>query len=453
MTGVYVGVIHGDQIDGTFTWKRLTGAPTTGSWHARIIGASSEDALKREQQASLAKLPGPLAAVPTTAELAARLPPVMHFCAANCMTLERRDDHYIRTTPLYGDGPGTESLWTVDHFTPELMVIARYERSNNPGQPEWRPVYRGRLSADGNRLVDITEDGFPMPTTRLTWGAALAETPGNNAERDQRKAASGGAQPEPKYGSRLADALVQGMHDAAANAPPPEVRLPPGASPSFASLRADIRALLQAESPLLPTKDKLPCDSPQVVSAEEALEIGRFAYRAAEYARGECWLKRSADAGSVRAHVVLGAVALTGLGMPKDAAAAVKHFDTGMREPLDPWAVYFMEDCYQYGWGTPVNLQRAAILNSWLMTRPGGQAVTLAIGADDAETQRQRQRMLLFLNPPTRSRQVCRTATAAQPASCHDEYDVDQQAVDEQLERIKNSTLRSCRPGEIAPGC
>jgi uncharacterized protein len=119
------------------------------------------------------------------------LPPVIHFCAANCMTLVLQYGRYVVVTRFNPD-PRFSSIWDVERFTRDLVILHRHDL---PGG--WHPTYRGRISSEGNRLVNITVDGSPDANIRMTWGSALSATPGSNEERDRlaHAAAAGGAAP------------------------------------------------------------------------------------------------------------------------------------------------------------------------------------------------------------------------------------------------------------------
>jgi hypothetical protein len=171
---------------------------------------------------------------------------------------------------------------------------------------------------------------------------------------------------------------------------------------------ADVRAVLQPEAALLNARAKLPCtDAATATDAREALEIGKFAWRAAEYPRGYCWIKRSADFGNVRAKVLLGMAAGMGWGVPQDRNAAFKFFHAQAESTDDVWTAYFTRECYLAGRGTPVDRSTAAYMDTWLMFRPDGQALFLSIGDDDANIHRAYERSMLFLNPPITEQRVC----------------------------------------------
>jgi hypothetical protein len=146
LTALYKGTRHGDHVSGEFTstwpgnWENRV-----GPWYAMLIPQNT--------------------------------PPVMHFCAANCFTLKWDKSHYVST----GDNdPNSKTTWTVESFTPQLVVLRRLDSSGFTG------FYSGQISPDGTTLVNKMSNGKPS-NYRLTWGAALNATPGNNAERDREK--------------------------------------------------------------------------------------------------------------------------------------------------------------------------------------------------------------------------------------------------------------------------
>ena len=129
-------------------------------------------------------------------------PKVMHFCAANCMTLTWDGEKYVRTTPWYPwESNDSSSIWTLQLFTRESVIIHRVESKN--GAVAMDATFRGQISPEGNSLINILWNGNPAPSVRLTWGTALDATPGDNSERDRRKEmqseAGGAAEPAMHY--------------------------------------------------------------------------------------------------------------------------------------------------------------------------------------------------------------------------------------------------------------
>jgi hypothetical protein len=106
----------------------------------------------------------------------------MHFCAANCFTLMLDDGRYIATNKYSWNPPDYRSVWTIENFTRELVILHRRE-SPKP----FDVVYKGQISKEGDRLINIVSNDKPSPNLKLTWGAALNSTPGSNEERDRAK--------------------------------------------------------------------------------------------------------------------------------------------------------------------------------------------------------------------------------------------------------------------------
>ncbi|MGB0048829.1 MAG: hypothetical protein WBP70_15380 [Terriglobales bacterium] len=213
---------------------------------------------------------------------------------------------------------------------------------------------------------------------------------------------------------------------------PHHIEIPPEASEAFANFPDDVRAILQPESALTPDEAKMPCDRSSKMSAEDALEIGKFAYRAADFKRGYCWIDHSADMGNVHALVLLGVSCMMGWGWAKDPKVAYNFFLLS-NSKNDRWGDYFLQQAYEKGIGTPVNKDLANRLNARLLISPDGQDIFMAIGADDIEKVRQYQRDMVLLHPPMTERKYCR---AGHSDECSTEMVVDQQAVDNRLSQI-----------------
>ena len=145
----------------------------TGNWQATV---SSPTAFATAQNPSI--------------ESGLSIPPAMHFCAVNCMTLQWSNGRYVVTTA----GPGNSGTWTLEKFTRGSVVLHRHDPSG------FDVFFTGEISKDGNELVNMRGDGNPVDrNTRLTWGTALTAIPGSNEERDRAKlvATAKPAQPRP----------------------------------------------------------------------------------------------------------------------------------------------------------------------------------------------------------------------------------------------------------------
>ena len=176
------------------------------------------------------------------------------------------------------------------------------------------------------------------------------------------------------------------------------ILVPAGAADIFASYPDDVRAILLPEHALSLKDAMLPCDvekewkqdgsGSDIKDGVLSLEIGRYALRRGEFARGACWINHSAyeDHENPRAMVILGILHLMGWYVPKDPQHAFRFFD-GEFQTHDAWALYFVEQCYINGTGVAKNIPRAGQIDSYLMTHDDGQAVFRMIGADDENVQ------------------------------------------------------------------
>jgi hypothetical protein len=109
-------------------------------------------------------------------------PPVMHFCAQHCLTLQWEHDHYV--SPNGG-------RWDVLSFAPHAVIINRQDTNG------FKSFYQGEISSEGDTLINVfSGNGLYSPGTpskpsnggiRFTWGDALNSIPGGD----------GGANPTP----------------------------------------------------------------------------------------------------------------------------------------------------------------------------------------------------------------------------------------------------------------
>jgi hypothetical protein len=105
-------------------------------------------------------------------------PAVLHWCSQHCTTLTWNDGHY----------GGPTSIWTVEKWTPELVVINRTDYRPYPG----RAILTGKLSPQGNSIengiIRWTYHpccGLSSGTFQAAWGAAIQTVPGSDQERAQ----------------------------------------------------------------------------------------------------------------------------------------------------------------------------------------------------------------------------------------------------------------------------
>jgi len=170
----------------------MNGAPVSGALFAwgnalnSVPGSNAERDQRNRQIPQTPSSPAPAstaapsqttAQAPPSSSTVAALPPVMHFCAFNCMTLTLKNGQYITTAP---DGATVTVNWTVESFSADSVIIHRKDSTG------FTAVFRGRISNDGSWLSNVTMNGAPAPGALFTWGNALNSIPGSNAERDKR---------------------------------------------------------------------------------------------------------------------------------------------------------------------------------------------------------------------------------------------------------------------------
>jgi hypothetical protein len=157
-----------------------------------------------------------------------------------------------------------------------------------------------------------------------------------------------------------------------------------------------------------------------VVDSNTALEIARFAYRAREFDRGNCWNFSAEEVGSIRANVIRGVGLQMGWNGKKGDAKVFQLYS-----PLLP-------------------KRSGAILDSWIMTHAEGMNVVRTLGTDDSDKMRGKARWDAFLNPPMKSGTHCTQAYVSAagggnvPGRCDSQTTVDNDALQRRLRQIDN---------------
>lgn len=149
LSAEYTGTRHGDRVGGEYTsswpghWEKQS-----GNWYATVQKPQSP-------------------------------PAVIRVCDPNgtCGTWTWNNGHY---DGVWGQAKVTATL-TVESFTPESVVIRRTDTGARAG---FGYVYKGKISAAGNSILDGTWVGEPGTIQAgasghftATWGAALADNP------------------------------------------------------------------------------------------------------------------------------------------------------------------------------------------------------------------------------------------------------------------------------------
>jgi hypothetical protein len=105
-------------------------------------------------------------------------PSVMHWCSQHCTTLTWNNGHY----------GGPDSMWIVEKWTRESVVIRRTDYRPYPGVA----VLTGSVSAQSNSIENGTIQwtyhpccGLSTGTFQAAWGTAIHTVPGSDQERAQ----------------------------------------------------------------------------------------------------------------------------------------------------------------------------------------------------------------------------------------------------------------------------
>jgi hypothetical protein len=340
-------------------------------------------------------------------------PKQMHLCAnGQCENVTWTGDHYEGI--IVGHTELGTRYWVTAWNENEVKLSSKSAKPVGGVYPI-EGFFTGKISKQGGSIVGGNIDwriGYDksgsMPFT-LTW----ASQPSNKAEG-------------------VSAVTLQPIRRSTTH---PDILLPPGATEEFAAYPNDARAILQPAAAITRDEAKLPCSTTAHISDVDALEIGKYALRAAQFDRGHCWAKRSADAGNLHAKVILGVCALMGWGTPKDPKAAFDYFAPFFKNPTDAWGVYFARECYVKGIGTPQDLKLGAQAGAWLILHDNGQAVYLSIGADDAAHIREYRRGLVLMNPPMKNTQVCDYNAPKTEQPCHTVTEVDKERLGTQLQQ------------------
>jgi hypothetical protein len=373
-------------------------------------------------------------------------PKTMRLCVGpGCSNLTWVGDHYEARE----DGKAAlQARFWVNQWTPDHVELQGTTAFAADGVFPAEGIFTGKISSAGTSIVDGRDDwriGYSksgtMPFT-LTW----AKPPSTESNSGAAPGSSKGRQPKADDSPDMDVAVVMPEHRSKNN---PNILLPAGSAEVYATFPDDVRAFLRADDPVTVKQAKLPCDDvlesspngsgadPSITDGAVALEIGRFAIRMGDYARGHCWVSASAELGNKRAKVLYGVIYMMGWGVPKDPKKAF-DFINGEFRTRDFWASHFLEKCFNEGIGTPVNKQKAAgILGSEFMIEDAENYERL-IGYDDLGMRKSDEIADAGSHPP-RTLDYCNPSTYDQrgnyqPGECF--YHVDENALRERLQEI-----------------
>jgi hypothetical protein len=353
MEALYIGIRKGSEIHGVAVWK-WSGNPPTGviGWHATLPQTAPQPEVAKSSEYDR---PAP---VPP--------PQTMHLCSDVCETLTLAGDHY---NAVRDDDPKITDHYTIASWKREVE-LDRTPKSDDGSRVYFK--FLGDIADSGDHLTTAVAFGALGITRqfRATWGAARSAPDLPPPHRSKTH---------------------------------PNLLLPSGASEIYASYDDHLRAELMSIHMLgqIDTYDAArPCrETPAITSPDVSQEIARFAYRAGQIERGNCWAERAVQLGSAEGEMLVALGWIEGWHGKKDVARGCKAMEAiGTRSN---WAMIALRDCYHDSTdpGFPPDPAKEQKLNEWL-----NQRATLElseIGSDDMVVMKQRERQALIDYPPT----------------------------------------------------
>ncbi len=310
-------------------------------------------------------------------------PQKMHVCAGpTCQDLTWAGDHYdaVQSGQTQLSARYWVRRWSVDGIEMEAKTSYAVD-----GTFPLEGIVTGKIGPTGNRIDNAIFD----------WKIGYSQAGKSVFVFTWNKAAGG-----------IAVADVNSSQQGHRSKTHPNILLPVGASEKYASYTSDIRAILMSTHPLSSEDAKKTCaERGTVFDPDTALEIAKYAYRADDVARGNCWLLTAATHSSIRARTLMAIGWFTGW---QGAIDAAKGFGSlNMVGEQDPWAMYFIEECTRAGVGTTKDEPKADQISNWFRLAGGRQEPFDKIDSDDLEVKRQAERQAVIDNPPMMQNPYC----------------------------------------------
>lgn len=122
-------------------------------------------------------------------------PTMMHLCIAGCST--GKGGTLIFENGRYADKLAPTSVYTIETFTPEMVVIHLDRQLTKEDPYGGTAILSGQLSKDGNSIINGTIKWTSHPCCGLTtgpfraaWGDAMGTVPGNPSEGNVQQTSS-----------------------------------------------------------------------------------------------------------------------------------------------------------------------------------------------------------------------------------------------------------------------
>jgi hypothetical protein len=358
LTAYYFGEIKGKQINGGTLYYDSGNLdhPRFDMWFGQIQNTFTPEVAMNTPETPA---PGPIRdPVP---------PKQMLLCSTGlCMALTLNGDHYTGIYDGESDHPRTLKIQKWDGRSFTLTSLS------SVGKPEERQ-YSAQIAAAGwytNSGTELAGTGDPVAFSAV-W-ANLRNT-GEYPHRSK-------------------------MY--------PNIELPPGASEKYAAYTPQIRLVLMSDPDASPTKADLlrPCSETRLVTnGSTAVEIARYAFRADELNRGNCWTARAVALGDATGETLASLALMMGWSGKVDSTDGCRKVQAiGNR---DVWAMLLLSSCYA-GYigdadGFPKDDKKANEIIDLLNSTE--HRALLRFRSDDLEYLRGFDRQAVIDNPPMKT--------------------------------------------------
>ena len=186
----------------------------------------------------------------------------------------------------------------------------------------------------------------------------------------------------------------------------PSIEVPPYASEKYAAYDGRVRAVMMEDHySLLSHADLLkPCaQTSSVNNGDAALEIAKYAYRADELPRGNCWSERAVALNNPKGETLLALAMIVGWNGHEDQTGGCKRMESNAGKDL--WAQFILSGCYAGVFGDakdfPNDPNKAnQIANSW---NDGQLRIIHRYLSDDLDWLRDQERQKVLDDPPMKA--------------------------------------------------
>jgi len=367
MEALYIGIRKGNDIHGVAVWK-WSGQPPVGAvgWHASLPDKPEEPSIADFRD-------GPAPVGP---------PNTMHICSESCETLTLAGDHY---QAVLDDNPKAIRQFKIVQWK-RTVELATTEKSADGADIAVK--YSGTIADSGDHLQygNFFSKESDMTAFRATWGNARSAPDLPSSHRSKTH---------------------------------PNILLPEGATETYATYDNRVRAMLKLSNRIDSYDARRTCKDVSLINDPRvAVDIARYAYRADEIERGNCWATRAVQLDSPEGEMLIALGWLFDWHGKADTGRACREAEKiGTR---DAWAMAILADCYLNS-DDPQFPKDAAKLKSatdWLLAHAKYEMD--AIDYDDLDVQRKLARQKLIDDPPMRDSSETRYCqhVAGDPSSC-----------------------------------